>query len=677
MTKTNPKAGQSGNKGKSAPHKPHVKNRPVKPAFYEKPVFSIIVILLVTIIAFIPSLKNDFIPTWDDNVYVTNNPIIHDLNAGTVKEMFTKPVNSTYVPVPLLTFAIEYSLFGDNPLPHHVTNLILHLICTLLVFQFLKLLKIDIRLALLGALLFGIHPMRVESVAWITERKDVLFGLFYVASLIFYIRYLEAKEKKTNLFLAVTGFFILALLSKIEAVALPLSFLLIDYYKERPLNIKLLIEKIPFFILSLIFGILGVFILGKQGTLSSNTILTFGDRFFYGLYAFSGYILKFFLPVIQSAYYPYPLLTGVTAVFIYFVNPVILLTLAFFIYRSQNKTRAIVFGILFFLFNVMFLLQIFAAGTAWFSDRFSYIPYLGLIFIVIWYLERMIRNNREKEYVIFPVSTLVIIVLMFITYNRCQVWKDDESLWTDSLEKYPERNVPANANLGVFYGNAKEWDKAINFLSKAIELDSKYPDAFANRGVAYGNIGESDHAIVDFTKAIEINPKYVKAYHNRAVSYANVGQYDNAIADLNKAIELEPKYSSAYMNLGLLYYQKNEIDKAIDICLQGLKIDPQNADLFAKTGSFYLEKGAVNNAIEQFQSCLKLKMNHIEAILGLAIAFYYKQDMTTASRYLSQAQNIEPELNKGMEGVEALEKTGMSFTVRNKATLAKIFAGIK
>jgi protein O-mannosyl-transferase len=677
MAKTSQIAGQSLNKGKSAPHKHHVKGRPVKLAFYEKPAFSVIVILIITFIAFIPSLKNEFMPTWDDNVYVTNNPMVHELSTATVKEMFTKPVNSTYVPLPLLTFAIEFSLFGDNPLPYHVTNLLLHLLCTFLVFQFLRAMKIDITYAAIGALLFGIHPMRVESVAWITERKDVLFGTFYLASMIIYTKYLETKDKKRNYFLAGIGFFLLALFSKIEAVTLPLSLLLIDYYKERPLKIKLIIEKAPYFLLSLVFGILGIIILQKQGTLSSNELLTFGDRFFCGLYAFSGYILKFFLPVYQSAYYPYPLLTGITASLIYFVNPLLLIVLGFFVYRSLRFTRAIVFGMLFFLFNVVFLLQIFAAGTAFFSDRFTYIPYIGLIFIFVWYLEKVIRANREKKYVLFPVLAIVVLVLIGLTFSRSQVWKDGETLWTDSLEKYPDRNVPAYANLGVFYGNASQWDKAIAHLTKAIDMDPKYPDAFANRGVAYGNVGEPEKAISDFSKTIEINPKYAKAYHNRAVSYAGLGQYDKAIADLSKAIELEPKYISAYVNLGLLYYQKNEIDNAIGIGLKGLKEDPQNADLMVKTGNYYLEKGDPGHAIEQFRSCLGIKMNDPGAILGMAVAFYYQNDPTTAFRYLNQAKNAEPELNKGMAGVALLENSGYFFSERSKATLMRMFSEMK
>ena len=660
---------QAIRKGKKSQNKGQSEKRLI-----QKSVLYSIFFLSLTFIAFFPSLKNDFMPTWDDNVYVTNNPIIQELSATHVKQMFTRPVNSTYVPIPLLTFAVEYSLFGDNPTPHHVTNLILHLLCTFMVFQFLRLMKLDIVYAAIGALLFGIHPMRVESVAWITERKDVLYGLFYVMAMIYYIRYQTEKAQGKKYLWLTLLFFVLALFSKIEAVSLPLSLLVIDFYLERPLKFNLIIEKIPYFFLSLLFGILGILILLKHGTLQSNEVVSFGNRIFYGLYSFSGYIIKFVFPYPQSAYYPYPLLTGFSAVITYFINPAVLVGLIFLVYRSLRTTRAVLFGALFFLVNVVFLLQIFAAGTAFFSDRFTYIPYIGLIFIAVWFLERSIKANKDRQYMAFTGITIVVIIFMIMTFNRCLVWKDSESLWSDSIEKYPEKNVPGYANLGVFYGNTEQWDKAITNLSKALAIDPKYADAYENRGVASGKIGEQNNAISDFTKAIEINPKFAKAYHNRAVAYSTIGEDKKAIDDLVSTIEIEPKYASAYTNLGLLYFKDKQFDKAIDINLKGIKLQPQNPDLYLITGRSYFEKGDHENAIKEFQRCLLIKMNEVEALLGMAQAFYLKSDRNTAFRYLDQAKSSAPELSNGMNGVASLEKSGMVFTDLNKATLTKMFS---
>ena len=187
------------------------KRKDAKEGFFKKPLNLTIIILGITFIVFFPSLKNDFMPTWDDEKYVTNNPVIRDLNFTNIRQIFTKPVNGTYVPLPLLTFAFEFNLFGNNPLPFHASNLILHLICTFLVFQLFRLLKLDLIYAAFGALLFGIHPMRVESVAWITERKDVLYGCFYLISIIGYIKYTREQKQTSKFFILSFISFILAL----------------------------------------------------------------------------------------------------------------------------------------------------------------------------------------------------------------------------------------------------------------------------------------------------------------------------------------------------------------------------------------------------------------------------------------------------------------------------------
>ena len=246
------------------------------------------VILVLTFISFFPSLKGDFMQTWDDEKYVTANPVIRELNAGTIRQMFTRPVNGTYVPLPLLTYAVNYKLSGDSPMPFHATSLFFHLLSTLLVFMILRLLNIDLLYAAFGALLFGIHPMRIESVAWISERKDVMYGFFYLAAVFAYIRYLNDPARRPKLLLYSILLFLGALLSKIEAVTLPLTLLLVDYILKRPYSIRLLKEKIPYFALSLFFGLLGIFIIYRIGLhtpefLKTNKDISISERFFYGL----------------------------------------------------------------------------------------------------------------------------------------------------------------------------------------------------------------------------------------------------------------------------------------------------------------------------------------------------------------------------------------------------------
>lgn len=621
-------------------------------------------------------------PTWDDEKYIMSNPLITDMNVTNVRMMFTRPVNGSYVPLPLLTFAIEYNLFGSNPLPFHVSNLVLHLACTFLVFWLFRLLGLDLIYAAFAALLFGIHPMRVESVAWITERKDVLFGCFYLASLIAYIKYIGEQDKGSKFLLLSFIAFFLALLSKIEAVTLPLTLLLIDYYLERPLKRKIFTEKIPFFLFSLIIGAIGIFIIYRAGLKSSaflqtNATESIAARIFYGLYAFSGYIFKFIAPFQQSAIYFRPPDSGFFKIILYVLNPVILLGLAFLIYRTRNKTRVIIFGSLFFLVNVIFMLQVFSVGLAFFADRYTYIPYIGLFFLTGWSAEQIIRKRPQYKNTAITVLTIFSITFIIMTYNRCKVWKDGVTLWSDVIGQYPDQSVIPYTNRGIAYTNLGQWENALNDFNKALSIDPKSAGIYSDRGFVYGMMGQPEDAIADFNKNLAFDPENAKALENRGIAYGNTGQYDKAVTDLIKTLEIEPKSIRAYVSLGLIYMQQKNFDKAIDISLKGLKIEANVPELYTNLGNCYLEKGEYDHAIDKYQGSLSINQTDLDAVLGMVVAYYNKNDKETAKGYLTQAVSLDQRLNRGIKGLNELERSGQPFSDKKKKTLVKIFSSLQ
>jgi tetratricopeptide (TPR) repeat protein len=527
--------------------------------FFNKPVYLLAILLLLTFFAFFPSLRNGYMPTWDDDKYVVNNPLVKELNLNSVAKMFTRPVNGSYVPLPLLTFSLEQQFFGDNPFPRHLTNLLLHLLCTALVFQILRMLKINLLYAAFGALLFGIHPMRVESVAWISERKDVLYSLFYLASMLFYIRHLQKQDEGSRNRTLSYIFFILALFSKIEAVTLPLCLLLIDFYSKRPLKLRLIVEKIPYFILSLLFGILGIYIIYRVGLkseafLAGNVDIRFTDRIFYAFYTISWYIIKFFAPFSLSAWYPYPHFEGFSKILFYIVNPVVIATAAFLAYRFRHRWPAIIFGILFFLVNIMFLLQIFSVGIAFSADRYTYIAYIGFIFMVVWSAGHVSKSYREWHAPMITALSLFSLMCLFVTNARCRDWYDGESLWSDVINKYPDKEALPYVNRGVAYTMAARWPEALQDLNKALAIDKDCKAVYPNRAIVYGNMGQPELAIADFSKTIEAEPANANAMFNRGVSYVNAGKYAEAIEDFSKTIAIKPDYLAAYINLGILSF---------------------------------------------------------------------------------------------------------------------------
>lgn len=644
---------------------------PVKVPYYEDPRFLAGLISVLTCIAFFPSLKNDFMQTWDDNAYVTMNAYIRAINLHSIRLMFTKQVMGTYVPLPLLTYALDYKIYGLNPLGYHLTNLVLHLICTFFVFKLLRLLNINILFAALGALLFGIQPMRVESVAWISERKDVLYTVFYLAALITHVRFIQSGQQRAKYYRLTLLFFFLALLSKIEAVTLPLSLLLLDYFMERPLRIRLLVEKIPHFLLSLLFGIFGILILYKVGLLSVNRELAFTDRLFYGVFSLNAYIFKFFFPYVLSAIYPYPVASGHVLPLFYYLNPLLTLGLAFLIYKFARNKRAIVFGALFFFVNVVFMLQILAAGNAFLADRYTYVAYIGIIFIVVWGLEQLSLRKKPWRLPIALGVTAYIIVFMVQTYNRCEVWENGETLWTDIITKYPGQVVAAYTNRAITYSDKQEFDRAIPDFTEAIAINPRYPVSYANRGMVYGNMGQVENAIADFTKAIALDPAYKMALHNRGVAYGNLGEYGKAVSDLSRAIRIDPHYISAYNNLSIIYCQKNQIDSAISVCLAGLDVISESDVLHGNLGNCYLEKEDTEKALAQYTQCLEINNRNIDALLGMAVLCYMRNDKRGGDDYVNQSQAVDPVLNEGMSGVEKLQQSGYYISPVKKKFLSK------
>jgi len=637
-----------------------------------------LVIIAITFISFFPSLKGGFLSTWDDEKYVTGNQVIKELNGEHVIKMFTRPVNGTYAPLPLLTFAIEYKLFGDNPIPFHATNLILHLLCTLLVFKILRLLKLELVFAAFGAVLFAIHPMRVESVAWITERKDVLYGFFYFASIIAYIRYVAESPQKQKFLVYGILLFVGSLLSKIEAVTLPLSLLLIDFLMRRPLNMKLLTEKIPFFLLSLFFGMLGIYIIYRVGLhtpelLKTDRLLSFSSRLLYGLYAFTGYIFKFFVPVSLCAMYPYPIMTGWTMIWIRFLNPSLIVVLIFIVGWSLRKTRTITFGILFFFFNIFFLLQIFAVGNGFFADRYTYIPYFGLIFITLWFIGEVAKKYSEKR--VWILITLAVITVTGVagTFSRSNVWKDEVSLWSDVISQNPDRNMEPYVNRGVAYTVRHDWENAIKDYTRAISIGPVSAEVYADRGIVYGFTGQQENAVADFTKALEINPKNTKALFNRGVTYGNMGQADRAIIDFRRVIVQDSIRVSAYAGLCILLMEQKKLDTCMLLAEKGLKIDQYRSDLYAIMGNCELEKGDPDKAMATFRHCLRIDYNNIDAWLGLAAAAVIKDDHENAVKNLELAREAAQQQNIRIDTFDDIRNAGITLLDIKKAAIQKLF----
>jgi len=415
------------------------KNKPAKP-LDKKVLFGGLAALVITFLCFAPTFDYGFV-TWDDDRNIYKNDNITSLNEENFWENTAKIWSSTvignYNPLSIWTFAVEKMTYGLEDLGKwHLTNILLHLICVLLVLKIALLLGLSWRGALFVTLLFGIHPMRVESVAWLTERKDVLYGAFYLAALWLYIKG-KIYNKKYTIWIYLL--FILSLFSKIQAVVLPISLILVDYYFDKKLSVKSIVSKVPMLLISLAFGLLGIYFLSDEGSITSNNnTYESWQRIFVGTYSYVIYLIKAVVPYEMSPLYPYPARFPWYFYLSFLIFPTVLFGL-WKAYKSEHKV--VFFGLGFFSVNIFFLLQVLGAGQGFLADRFTYIAYLGLFFIAGYGLDYLLTNFISKQALITGVAGVLVAIFSFMSFQQVQIWENSDKLWSHVIKYYKNSSI--------------------------------------------------------------------------------------------------------------------------------------------------------------------------------------------------------------------------------------------
>ena len=557
-------------------------------------------ILVLTFVLFSGTLQYDFV-NWDDPLNILENPHLQTFDWQSIKGIFSSTVIGNYNPLTILTFAIEKAIFGLNPMVFHLNNVLLHLICVFLVYRIALLLKLSPMAAALVALLFGIHPMRVESVAWITERKDVLFGAFYLGAIFQYIRYLNSNRTNQKILASMIILFILSLFSKIQAVALPLSFLAIDYWFKRPINWRLVIEKIPYFILSLAVGLLGIYLLSKEGSLEELSTYTFIDRLFIGGYSYLIYLAKFIFPYAMSPLYAYPESLSLP----FYIGTAISIGIAGgVIYGFTKGYRVLVFAFAFFTFNVFFVLQIVGAGQGFLADRFTYIPYLGL-FIGLGYLyERGVNNQSFAK--ILPIGIGgYLLVFAYTTWQQNKIWQNGETLWTAAIN-YDERALTPWTNRADYYQDTKQLALALKDYEKAVTIEPEKGTLYNSWGKTLFDMGQISQAIEKYNIGITKPKPFGEIYVNRGVAYAAQSNFAQALQDIDKGLTLDENNANGYLNRGLIYYSTNQLTKVVPDLSKYFTMKAGTSEQWYILGLSYRNTGDAASAITAYNKAIQI-----------------------------------------------------------------------
>ena len=528
------------------------------------------VILLVTFVSYLPILKGEFL-LWDDDVHVLENITIRGLDLEHVLEMFTSTVNKIYIPLSSLSFALEYHFFGYNPFVYHLDNVILHILVVVMAFFLGHRLGLSQAAAGVAALIFGVHPIHVESVAWITERKDVLYAAFYMAALLSYLRYLE--EKRGSWLVVTTMLGILSMLAKPMALSLPLILLLLDWFKGRPFKKQALIEKLP---LCVMIGGIALITYAAHARVPGESV---AQSALIWPWTFTFYLRQFFFPYISVPLYRLAKPVALTNPE-YFLSLAVLVLVVLALARLR-RNKWFVFAVLFYFFSIFFLLRFDETKDVnTVADRFMYLPSLGLCLLLGLGIERLWMKCRGKNLARgMIVAGLVVLAAAFSfkTFRQCYVWRDSMALWRHDLKFYPDEPLALN-NFAVTLGKTREFEDAQKEYKKVMRSGL----AGVSKGLApevVAKIRKADHLIGLYRRAVEVEPGYMDAHYNLGEQYARVGRFPEAVEAYKKALEIDPEFKDAHCGLGDVYAEVGDERQAVFAYEQALRFHPEDKDL--------------------------------------------------------------------------------------------------
>lgn len=492
----------------------------------------------------------------DDHSATVDNPAVRDF------QIFGGFNLGMYAPLTWIGYEIAYILGKESPNMYHLLSAIVHAVNVVLVFRLFQRLESSLTVSALVALFFAIHPLSVEAVAWIAGFSTPLFSMFCLLSMNYYLKHTKEENGGfgKNYWLALT-MFLLACLAKSAAVTLPLTLLVLDLWKKRGFSQKVLLEKVPFFAISLVFGILTLYSRQHAGQLDQPADFNLLDRGLMACHTILFYWKKLLIPTNLSIWYPFVKTDGAWS-WDYYAAPVILLGILFAAWRSRNAMPLIWIGILFYLSNIILSLPWSTFGTFELrSDRYNYLAGLGL-FVVLAALPDYLKVKRPSW---TGATWAVLLGLAFVwlvtSALRIRDWKDTMTLIDKAIAATGDNFGKAYLWRGMAYGKATDAQKALKDFSLALQKNPELYQAYKFRGNIFGVMKNYEQSVTDLTKFLEHYPEEVPELYNRGLSYANLERNQEAVADFTRALELDSTFARVYRARGNCYLKLGETEK--------------------------------------------------------------------------------------------------------------------
>ncbi len=656
-----------------------------------------LILLILNTVAYWQVSKNEF-TNYDDDVYVTQNPnVLSGLSSKSIHWAFTSTHASNWHPLTWISHMIDIEMFGLNPGPHHVINLLFHIANSILLFLVFKIMTGALRRSAFVAILFAIHPLHVESVAWIAERKDVLCAFFWLAAMYAYVRY--TRKPNTPRYILVLVFFTLGLFSKPMIVTLPFVFLLMDYWPLKRLNIegkrlssteveddaegrdvtenrlnRLLIEKIPFFMLTAASCVITFVAQKKGGAVLTLSAIPMTERIGNALLSYVGYLLKMVFPNDLSCFYPRPVVFPAWKVIGATLFLVLITVLSI---KLAKKQRYIITGWLWYLGTLVPVIGLVQVGEQVMSDRYMYLPLVGIFVIISWGIPVIFKNLKNRKTVFGLAAIILVLIFTAMTWKQTSYWKDNISLFQHAIRVDPE-NYLAQNNLGLTMYERGRYAEAEQYFKNAISVSPKYFRAYNNLGLAFMNQeGKLVDAVKSFSNALKIKPDYIDAHCNMGLALARAGQFDDAIKHLLIALQLDSnnafirqslqkvrmakekvatlskkdekqqhlkKITAAdHNNIGVDLARKGKYKEALTHFNKALTLEPDNVNAMCNKGLVLMNnENQLDEAMNYYKKALKINPEYFEAHFNLGLAFIRRGDRDNAISHFSKALLVAP-----------------------------------
>ncbi len=611
-----------------------------KPFIFRRDVLVCLFLIVITIAVYWQTRNHEFV-SYDDDAYVIENP---QVQAGLTRQSIIWSFTTTHVanwhPLTWLSHMMDCQLYDLNPSGHHLTNVLFHLVNTVLLFLLLNRSTGASWRSGFVAALFAVHPLHVESVAWVAERKDVLCTLFWLLTMWTYIYYVEKPRLHRYLLTLLTlG---LGLMAKPMLVTLPFVLLLLDYWPlgrfqagpagsndqaqvQLPLSSvkttmpssRLIWEKAPFFVVSLASCVVTFLVQQKGGAVETVADFPLTIRIGNALVSYVSYMGKMIWPQSLAVFYPHPgtslprwqpVAAGLLLIFI---------TIG--VIRAGRKRAYLTVGWLWYLGTLVPVIGLVQVGAQALADRYTYVPLIGLFIMISWFIPDLLSAWRHRGILLGGAAVTLVSALMVCTWMQLQHWKNDLTLFEHAL-KVTANNYLAHDSLGNALAEQGKLDQAITHYNAALRINPNSLNTHNNLGVAFLEGGDIDKALTHYYAALRLKSDSAETHNNLGVAFFSMGQLNKAISHYLTAIELDPTFGKAYNNLGNVLFQQGKLDEAIIQYHKALEIKTNYPEAHNNLGAALAQQGKLNEAIIQFEKALWLKPDYAQARKNLELA---------------------------------------------------------